>query len=109
MDWGKIQDRVFDIIVNKGHVLLAAICQGAIIGFHFKTGRDVGVNVMNTVYAFYGFLAGHFGVSQKWPDKDGDGVPDAMEAQGAPAAPAPARTPAPAAPAAATGSDGAKG
>lgn len=109
MNWDKIQERIFDIIVNKGHVLLAAICQGAIIGFHFKTGRDVGVNVMNTVYAFYGFLAGHFGVSQKWPDKDGDGVPDAMEAKGgaAPAATPPA--PAPAAPAAGTGTDGAKG
>jgi hypothetical protein len=107
MDWGKIQDRIFDIIVNKGHVLLAAICQGAIIGFHFKTGRDVGPNVMNTIYAFYGFLGGHFGISQKWPDKDGDGVPDAMEAHGAlPDKPA---DPAPAAPAASCGTDGAKG
>jgi hypothetical protein len=106
MDWQKLQDRVWDVLVNKGHVLLAAICQGAVIGFHFKTGRDVGVNVMNTIYAFYGFLAGHFGVSQKWPDKDGDGVPDAMEAHGAlPTASAPA----PAAPAAGTGTDGAKG
>ena len=101
MDWGKIQDRVFDIIVNKGHVLLAAICQGAIIVYHFRTGHDIGAGVQNTVYAFYGFLGGHFGISQKWPDKDGDGVPDAMEPHGAlnsdgtPVNPAPAPAPAP--------------
>ena len=101
-DWGKFQDHLWDILVNKGHVLLAAICQGAIVVYHFRTGHDIGAGVQNTVYAFYGFLGGHFGISQKWPDKDGDGIPDNQE-------PAPAPAPAPTALAAGTGSNGAKG
>jgi hypothetical protein len=61
----------WDAIVNKIHVGLAAICQGAIIVFHFKTGHDIGAGVQNTVYGFYAFLAGHNLTNQKYPDKDG--------------------------------------
>jgi hypothetical protein len=61
-------DRILDIVVNKVHVALGAVCQGAIIVYHFKTGHDIGAGVQNTVYAFYGFLAGHALTYQKYPD-----------------------------------------
>lgn len=97
MNW----DKVYDIIINKLHVVLAAITQGAIIVFHFRTGHDIGNGVQGTVYAWYGFLAGHALTYQKYPDADAnhDGVPDAQQQAPAPAAPA----------APAAGSDGAKG
>jgi hypothetical protein len=61
-------DKVLDIIVNKVHIILAAICQGSIILWHFHTGHDIGSGVQNTVYAYYGFLAGHNLTNQKYPD-----------------------------------------
>lgn len=97
MNW----DRVYDIVINKMHVVLAAVTQGAIIVFHFKTGKDIGNGVQGTVYAWYGFLAGHALTYQKWPDP----------ANADSTAPVPAAAPAPAtaAPANGTGSDDAKG
>jgi hypothetical protein len=64
MDWNK----VLDVIVNKIHIALAAVCQGVILLFHFKTGKDIGSGVQNTVYAYYAFLAGHNLTNQKFPD-----------------------------------------
>lgn len=61
-------DKIFDIIINKIHIALAALCQGAIIAYHFHTGHDIGAGVQNTVYAYYGFLAGHNLTNQKYPD-----------------------------------------
>lgn len=75
MNW----DRVYDIVINKLHVVLAAVTQGAIIVFHFKTGRDIGNGVQGTVYAWYAFLAGHALTYQKFPDANNDGVPDAQQ------------------------------
>ena len=63
-------DKILDIVVNKVHVALAAVTQGIILVYHFKTGHDIGNGVQGTVYAFYGFLAGHNLTNQKWPDKD---------------------------------------
>jgi hypothetical protein len=63
---------LLDIIINKFHIVLGTLCQGAIIFYHFRTGHDVGPGVVNTVYAFYGFLAGHALTYQKWPDKEPD-------------------------------------
>jgi hypothetical protein len=65
MNW----DSIFQTLMNKGHVAVAAVCQGAILFYHWKTGRDIGPNVQSTVFTFYGFLAGHFTSSQVWPDK----------------------------------------
>lgn len=65
MNW----DKAFDILINKAHVGIACLCQGSILVFHWKTGRDLGSGVQQTVSWFYAFLAGHFGASQVWPDK----------------------------------------
>ncbi len=65
-------DKILDAVVNKFHVILAFICQSAIIGYHFHTGKDLGSNVQNTVFSFYTFLGAHAFTYQKFPDKDGD-------------------------------------
>lgn len=61
---------MLDALVNKFHIILGSLAQGAIIVYHFKTGHDIGTGVTNTVYAYYAFLAGHAFTYQKYPDKE---------------------------------------
>jgi hypothetical protein len=63
---------VLDTLINKFHIVLGSAAQFAIIAYHFKTGKDVGPGVVNTVYAYYAFLAGHAFTYQRYPDKDPD-------------------------------------
>jgi hypothetical protein len=63
---------VFDALINKLHIALGCAAQGLILVYHFKTGHDIGPGVTSTMYAYYGFLLGHAGVYQRWPDKDED-------------------------------------
>lgn len=55
---------------NDLHVPIALLVVTATSGYHFYTGKDLGSGYVSSLYAFYGFLGGHFGLSQKWPDKD---------------------------------------
>lgn len=55
---------------NDMHVPIALTVLSATTIYHFYTGKDLGANYTNSLYAFYGFLAGHFGCSQLWPDKN---------------------------------------
>jgi len=52
------------------HVPIALLVFAVTTAFHFHTGKDLGFGYVSSLYAFYSFLAGHFGFSQKWPDKD---------------------------------------
>jgi hypothetical protein len=61
-------DKFLDAAVNKLHVMLGALIQGSVMLYHYKSGKDLGPVVSTTVFAFYGFLLGHAGVYQKWPD-----------------------------------------
>jgi hypothetical protein len=61
-------NKILDTLINKFHIVLGTACQGAIVIYHFKTGHDLGPGVVNTVYAFYAFLAGHAFTYQKYPD-----------------------------------------
>lgn len=62
-------DRIWDVLINKAHVGIAAAFQASVLIVHWKTGRDLGPNVQQTLNWFYLFLAGHFSASQVWPDK----------------------------------------
>jgi len=62
--------QALDTLVNKFHIVLGSAVQAALIFYHFKTGHDLGPGLVNTVYAFYAFLAGHALTYQKYPDKD---------------------------------------
>jgi hypothetical protein len=67
-------DQVLDTLINKFHIILGTSAQGALIFYHFKTGKDLGPGFVNSMYAYYAFLAGHAVVYQKWPDKDSQEV-----------------------------------
>jgi hypothetical protein len=68
--------KLLDFIVNKAHMILGASYASMLAGYCLKTGHDIGPGLASATYAFYGFLLGHAGVYQKWPDKDGgDGNP----------------------------------
>lgn len=69
-------DKLFDVLINKFHIVLGSIAQAAIFVYHFKTGRDIGAGVQNTVYGFYAFLAGHALTYQKYPDAPAPPVSD---------------------------------
>lgn len=95
--WQEHKDRLknfLDKLTNDSHVPIALFVFIVTSAYHFKTGKDLGANYTNALYAFYGFLGGHALVYQKWPDKndkDGDGIPDVQESHGAlPDTPAPA-------------------
>jgi hypothetical protein len=62
-------DKLWDVLINKAHVAIGSVCQGAILAWHWKTGKTLDANVAQTVNWFYMFLAGHFVGSQAWPDK----------------------------------------
>ncbi len=63
-------DKVFDTLINKFHILLAATAQGAVLAYQFKTGHDIGSGIQNSLYGFYAFLAGHAFTYQRYPDAD---------------------------------------
>jgi hypothetical protein len=63
-------NQVLDTLINKFHIILGTSAQAALIFYHFKTGKDLGPGLVNSVYAYYAFLAGHAVAYQKWPDKD---------------------------------------
>ena len=61
---------ILEKFTNDLHVPIALAVFVVTSIFHFKTGKDLGSGYVSSLYAFYSFLAGHFGFSQKWPDKD---------------------------------------
>jgi hypothetical protein len=74
------KDRIqglLDKLTNDSHVPIAIFVFLVTSVYHFHTGKDLGTNYTNTIYALYGFLGGHAAIYQKWPDPT-------------PAAPAPA-------------------
>lgn len=66
---------VLDKLTNKFHIVLGCLCQGALMAYHFKTGKDLGPGLVNSTYAFYAFLAGHAFTYQKYPDTPDQDVP----------------------------------
>lgn len=57
-----------DKLTNDSHVPIALLVFAVTSAYHFHTGKDLGTNYTNSLYALYGFLGGHALVYQKWPD-----------------------------------------
>lgn len=53
---------------NDLHVPIALFVLVVTTAYHFITHRDLGPGYVSSLQAFYIFLGGHFGFSQKWPD-----------------------------------------
>ena len=60
---------LLDKLQNYFHIPIAMLFEGAILVWHWRSGRDLGPNVQGTVFSFYALLGGHFVGSQIWPDK----------------------------------------
>lgn len=61
---------VLDKLTNKFHIVIGVCYGSALAIYHFKTGKDIPPGLVSCTYALYGFLLGHAGVYQKWPDQD---------------------------------------
>lgn len=57
-------------IKSDGHVPVALLVFVVTTAIHVATKRDLGANYVNSLYAFYGFLAGHKWVNGKYQDTD---------------------------------------
>src|SRR5579863_5860376 len=57
-----------DKLTNDSHVPIAILVFAITSAYHFHTGKDLGTNYTNSLYALYGFLGGHALVYQKYPD-----------------------------------------
>jgi hypothetical protein len=64
MNW----DKVWDVLVNKIHVLIAVFYSGGLAGYAMHYGKDIPTGVQNLTYALFAFLAGHNLTNQKYPD-----------------------------------------
>jgi hypothetical protein len=52
---------------DYAHVPIAVFVLLLTFGYTWYTGRDLGPNFTNSLYAFYAFLAGHGFTQNKWP------------------------------------------
>jgi hypothetical protein len=66
--------KVIDKLVNYSHTSIATAYATSVLVYHLKTGHDLGPNFISFTYAFFGFLLGHAGVYQKWPDQPSNGI-----------------------------------
>lgn len=60
---------------NDMHVPIAIFVFCVTFAYCTITGKDIPPGFVSSLYAFYGFLGGHFTASQVWPDKK---EPDAI-------------------------------
>lgn len=61
-------DKVFDVIVNKMHIVIAVFYSGGLATYVMHTGKDIPPGLQNLSYALFAFLAGHNLTNQKYPD-----------------------------------------
>ena len=61
-------DKVFDVVVNKLHIVIAVIYSGGLATYVMHAGKDIPPGLQNLSYALFAFLAGHNFTQQKWPD-----------------------------------------
>ena len=65
-------DKIFDVVINKLHILLACVAHGALLAYTFHTGHDTPPGIQNCEFGFLAFLGGHALTYQLHPDKDND-------------------------------------
>jgi len=64
-------------LTNYSHTAIGTGYAITALAYHIKSGHDLGANFVSFSYAFFGFLAGHAFVYQKWPDATPDATPTA--------------------------------
>lgn len=74
-DFPKKFQGFLDKLTNDAHVPIAIFVFLVTSAYHFHTGKDLGTNYTNSIYALYGFLGGHAMIYQKWPDPTAPAAP----------------------------------
>lgn len=70
MDYKVVAQKAVNLLTNYSHMAVGSGYAAMVVGYHLKSGKDIGSNFVTFSAYFYGFLAGHAGIYQKWPDKD---------------------------------------
>lgn len=70
MDYKAAAKKTLDVLTNYSHTAIGSAYAAVVLIYHVKTGHDLGPGFVTFSSYFYAFLLGHFGFSQKWPDKD---------------------------------------
>jgi len=76
-------------VKSDGHVPIALFVFVVTFAYHAHSGKDLGTNFTNSIYAFYGFLTGHGFTQAKW----GTGSQNRPEGQDYPAPDPPSASP----------------
>jgi hypothetical protein len=71
VDAKALASKVGSALNNYSHTAIGASYAIGIACWHLYTHKDLGANFTAFSAYFYGFLLGHAGVNQKWPDRDG--------------------------------------
>jgi len=69
MDKAKLQT-FLERIESKMHIPIALFIFLVCSVYHFKTGKDLGPQYVNSIYATYAFLGGHYFCNAKWGGGD---------------------------------------
>jgi hypothetical protein len=72
LDYKVWMPKILDKLTNYSHVAIGTGYAIVALAYHVKSGHDLGSNFVTFSAYFYGFLLGHAGVYQRWPDKGGD-------------------------------------
>jgi hypothetical protein len=70
MDYKALAQKVVNTLTNYSHMAIGSAYAAVAIIYHLKSGKDLGPNFVTFSAYFYGFLMGHAGIYQKWPDKE---------------------------------------
>lgn len=71
--------KILDRLRNDFHVPVAMAVFITVTVYHFKTGKDLGSNYVNSIYAMYAFLAGHAIAGMKYGDSPSQDAEPAQE------------------------------
>lgn len=67
----KILEEILSKLENSSHMPIAIFIFLVVTAYHFHTGKDLGPQYVNTIYATYAFLGGHYFCNTKWGGDNG--------------------------------------
>lgn len=78
-----VLSNVLDKLKNDAHIPIGLLVWGVTTAYVMMTHRDLGANYVNSLYALYGFLTAHGGVTLWKNLKEGQNVNDTPDPDGA--------------------------
>ena len=66
----KLLDTILDKLKNDAHIPIGLFIFLVVSVYHFHTGKDLGPQYVNSIYAVLAFLGGHAFCNAKWGGGD---------------------------------------